>query len=66
MDLGIGSYVTMQKGVTQVTGLVDGLKVNEEGLERISLMELDHWFYMSQGWQFVVESEDDDAEIQPE
>lgn len=66
MDLGIGSYVTMQKGVTQVTGLVDGLKVNEEGLERISIMELDHWFYMSQGWQFVVESEDDDAEIQPE
>ena len=66
MDLGIGSYVTMQKGVTQVTGLVDGLKVNEEGLERISIMELDHWFYMSQGWQFLVESEDDDAEIQPE
>lgn len=66
MDLGIGSYVTMRKGVTQVTGLVDGLKVNEEGLERISLMELDHWFYMSQGWQFLVESEDDDAEIQPE
>ena len=66
MDLGIGSYVTMQKGVTQVTGLVDGLKVNEEGLERISIMELDHWFYMSQGWQFVVESEDDDAEIQSE
>ena len=66
MDLGIGSYVTMRKGVTQVTGLVDGLKVNEEGLERISLMELDHWFYMSQGWQFVVESEDDDAKIQPE
>jgi len=66
VDLGIGSYVTMQKGVTQVTGLVDGLKVNEEGLERISIMELDHWFWMSQGWQFVVESEDDDAEIQPE
>jgi len=66
VDLGIGSYVTMQKGVTQVTGLVDGLKVNEEGLERISIMELDHWFYMSQGWQFLVESEDDDAEIQPE
>ena len=66
MDLGIGSYVTMQKGVTQVTGLVDGLKVNEEGLERISIMELDHCFYMSLGWQFVVESEDDDAEIQPE
>lgn len=66
MDLGIGSYVTLQKGVTQVTGLVDGLKVNEEGLERISIMELDHWFWMSQGWQFLVESEDDDAEIQPE
>ena len=66
MDLGIGSYVTLQKGVTRVTGLVDGLKVNEEGLERISLMELDHWFWMSQGWQFLVESEDDDAEIQPE
>lgn len=66
MDLGIGSYVTLQKGVTRVTGLVDGLKVNEEGLERISIMELDHWFWMSQGWQFLVESEDDDAEIQPE
>lgn len=62
MDLGIGSYVTLQKGVTQVTGLVDGLKVNEEGLERISIMELDHWFWMSQGWQFLVESEDQSEE----
>lgn len=67
MDLGIGSYVTIQKGVTQVTGLVDGIKVNDkEGLERISLMEMDHWFWMAQGWQFLVESEEDDAEIQPE
>jgi len=65
MDIGIGSYVTLQKGVTQITGLVDGLKVNEEGLERISIMELDHWFYMFQGWQFVAE-EADNAEVQPE
>jgi hypothetical protein len=53
------------KGVTQVTGLVDGIKVNQEGLERISLLELDYWFYMDSGWQFVNESEDND-EIQPE
>ena len=67
MDLGIGSYVTIQKGVTKVTGLVDGIKVNDkEGLERISLMEMDNWFWMAQGWQFLVESEEDDAEIQPE
>ena len=65
MDIGIGSYVTLQKGVTKITGLVDGLKVNEEGLERISIMELDHWFYMYQGWQFVAEG-GDDAEVQPE
>lgn len=63
MDIGIGSYVTLQKGVTQITGLVDGLKVNEEGLERISIMELDHWFYMHQGWQFVAE-EAVDGEVQ--
>lgn len=65
MDLSIGSYVTLMKGVTQVTGLVDGIKVNQEGLERISLLELDYWFYMDSGWQFVNESEDND-EIQPE
>ena len=65
MDIAIGSYITLQKGVTQITGLVDGLKVNEEGLERISIMELDHWFYMYQGWQFVAQ-EGEDAEVQPE
>lgn len=65
MDLSIGSYVTLMKGVTQVTGLVDGIKVNQEGLERVSLLELDYWFYMDAGWQFVDESEDED-EIQPE
>jgi len=63
VDLGIGSYVTMLKGTTQVTGLIDGIKVNEEGLERVSIMELDHWFFMSSGWQFVEESEDEDAQI---
>ena len=66
MDLGIGSYVTLKKGVTEVTGLINGFKVDDDGLERVSIMELDYWFWMSQGWQFVVESEETDAEIQPE
>lgn len=68
MDITIGSYVTLQKNATQITGLVDGIKVTLDGLERISIMDIDYWFYMDQGWLFVVESdeEDEDAEIQPE
>ena len=62
MDLGIGSYVTLVKGVTQVTGLIDGLKVNSEGLERVSLMELDYWFYFDAGWKFVDDSEQEEEE----
>lgn len=62
MDIGIGSYVTLMKGVTQVTGLIDGLKVNENGLERVSLLEMDYWFYLDAGWQFIDDTEEDEEE----
>lgn len=53
MDIAIGTQVTIAKGLTQITGRIDGIKANENGLERISIMELDHWFWMLSGWVFV-------------
>ena len=62
MDIRIGSYVTLQKDLTHITGQIDGIKVNGQGLERISIANIDIWFWMSNGWKFeaVLEEEDDD------
>lgn len=61
----MGSYVILRKGMTTVTGLISGLKADQDGLERICIMEMDQWFWLTDGWQFIEEVEDD-AEIQPE
>ena len=61
MDIGIGSYVVLNKGTTTVTGLIDGLKVKDGDLERVSLLEMDNWFWMDGGWKFMKETEEDDA-----
>ena len=66
MDIRIGSYVTLQKDLTEITGLIDGIKVNPQGLERVSISCIDIWFYMSDGWKFqslIEQEEDEDGEI---
>lgn len=66
MDIRIGSYVTLQKDLTEITGLIDGIKVNTQGLERVSISCIDIWFYMSDGWKFqalMEQEEDEDGEI---
>lgn len=62
MEVGLGDYVSLIKGSTVVSGLVNGIKVNNGELERVCLEELD-WLVMEEGWAFIQESEDDDAEI---
>jgi hypothetical protein len=62
MEVGLGDYVSLTKGSTVVSGLVNGIKVNNGELERVCLEELD-WLLMDEGWSFIHESEDDDAEI---
>lgn len=64
MDIGIGSYVTLQKDLTEITGMVDGIKVNEHGLERVSIANIDIWFWMNSGWKFAELIEEvEDGEI---
>jgi hypothetical protein len=64
MDIGIGSYVTLQKDLTEITGMIDGIKVNEHGLERVSIANIDIWFWMSSGWKFAeLVEEVEDGEI---
>ncbi len=45
-----------------MTGIVNGIKLADGILERITLEELDTWFYMDAGWQFV-QLEAEDAEV---
>lgn len=64
MDIGIGSYVTLQKELTEITGMIDGIKVNEHGLERVSIANIENWFWMNTGWKFAEFVEEiEDGEI---
>jgi hypothetical protein len=55
LEIGLGSYIGLRKGGTLVTGLV---------LEKISLEDIDLWFYMDSGWGFIeMTGEDEDAEV---
>jgi hypothetical protein len=64
MDIGIGSYVTLQKDLTEITGMIDGIKVNEHGLERVSIANIEVWFWMNTGWKFAeLVEEVEDGEI---
>ena len=62
MEVRIGGYVELIKGSTIVSGLVNGIKVKDGELERVSIEELD-WFVLEDGWAFVMEREEDDAEV---
>lgn len=62
LEIGLGSHVGLRKGTTLLTGIVDGIKLSEGVLERISIEELDTWLYMDMGWGFI-EMEEEDGEV---
>jgi len=53
LEIGLGSFVGLKKGSTIITGIVNGIKLADGILERICVEELDNWFFMDAGWQFV-------------
>tara|TARA_B110000259_G_scaffold73924_1_gene87019 strand:+ start:327 stop:548 length:222 start_codon:yes stop_codon:yes gene_type:complete len=64
LEIGLGSYIGLRKGGTLVTGLVNGIKLADGILEKISLEEIDLWFYMDAGWGFLdMTGDDQDAEV---
>lgn len=66
-EVGLGTPVTIVNDTTIIGGIVDGMKLGRNGLERISIEKIDHWFWMSDGWEFLVDEEDEaDGSIQPE
>lgn len=66
-EVGLGTPVTIVNDTTIIGGIVDGMKLGRNGLERISIEKIEHWFWMSDGWEFLVDEEDEaDGSIQPE
>ena len=59
LEIGLGSYIGFKKGGTLVTGLVNGIKLADGILEKISLEEIDMWFYMDSGWGFIQMEEEE-------
>lgn len=67
MEIGLGVPVTLVNDTTMVAGIIDGIKLNRNGVERISIEQMDYWFYLMDGWQLLVEEEEsEDGQIQPE
>jgi hypothetical protein len=48
------------KGDTVVSGKVEGIKLDRGQLEKVALEYIDGWFYMSDGWQFLDETEEEE------
>ena len=65
LEIGLGSYIGVGRGSTMVTGLINGIKLYQGELERISFDEIDTWFYLTEGWT-VIDMESEDGTIQPE
>ena len=63
LEIGLGSYVGLRKGATLMTGMVNGIKLADGILEKISLEEVDMWFYMDAGWGFMQIDGSEDAEV---
>jgi hypothetical protein len=64
IEVGIGAYVEMRKGSTIISGLVDGMRLADNGLERISIQGLSNWLWMDSGWEFIADAEEDeDGEV---
>lgn len=67
LEIGLGVRVGLVRGDTAVFGAIDGLKMTRGEIERVSIEEVDHWFWMSEGWKFIAdEEESENGEIQPE
>jgi hypothetical protein len=59
--IGLGSYVGVTKGETLVTGYINGIKLYEGVVERVSFDEIEYWFYLDQGWKIVELGESDEV-----
>ena len=67
IEIGLGSRIGLVRGATIIFGAIDGMKLSRGEIERVRLEEIDHWFWMSEGWKFVTDEEGaDNGEIQPE
>lgn len=68
--IALNDVVAITKGDTYIAGPVDGIKLVRGELERVSFEHLDAWFWLSDGWKFLVveeeESEVTDGSVQPE
>lgn len=62
MEVGLGSYLSIMKDTTVVTGLVNGIKLSNGELERVSMECIDIWFYMSDGWVFIEQEKEEGEE----
>lgn len=61
IQIGLGSYIGVTKGETLVTGYINGIKLYEGVVERISFDEVEYWFYLDQGWKIVELGETDEV-----
>lgn len=53
IEIGLGSYVGVTKGDTLVTGFINGIKLFQGVVERVSFDDIEYWFYLDQGWKIV-------------
>lgn len=68
MNIFLGDYITVIKETkaepTLVSGKCAGIVLdNNSEVERVYIAGVDQAFWMSQGWKFVEEGEDEDAEV---
>jgi 2-keto-4-pentenoate hydratase/2-oxohepta-3-ene-1,7-dioic acid hydratase in catechol pathway len=63
MQIFLGDTVTLMKGDTIITGKVEGVKLDKGQLEKVAIENIDTWFYMENGWQFLDDTEEEDDEI---
>ena len=66
IEVGLGTRVGLMRGSTAVFGAIDGMKLSRGEIERVSIEEMDHWFWMSEGWKFITSEDEEDGQIQPE
>ena len=60
MEITLGDYAMIAKDdKVIVAGTIDGLKLNRHGIERVSFEGIDHWFWLSDGWAFVDDTEEE-------
>jgi len=63
-EIGLGVPVTIGRDSTVVVGIIDGIKLSRNGVERISIEGMDYWFWLSDVWQLLVDEEEtEDGEI---